>query len=90
MNTVSFDVKFQSNSVNDGRVIAGRIYTTFLPVKYSHVVVTLFIIAEYAFYFTWPQLTSVSLDHIVSIHPVDSSATAVIVDHYLRYSGKSV
>ena len=44
MNTVSFDVKFQSNSVNDGQVITGGIYTTFLPVKYSHVVVTLFIL----------------------------------------------
>ena len=33
MNIVNFDVKFQSNSVNDGQVIAARIYTTFLPIK---------------------------------------------------------
>ena len=46
MNIVSFDVKFQSDSINDidGQVIADGIYTTFLPVKYSHVVVVSFIL----------------------------------------------
>ena len=39
INILSIGIKFQSNSVNDGQVIAGRISTTFLPVKYSHVVV---------------------------------------------------
>ena len=34
MNILSIDVKFLSDSVNDGQVIAGRIYITFLPVKY--------------------------------------------------------
>ena len=43
MNIVSFDVKFQSDSVNDGRVIAGRVYTTFHPVKYTCAVVASFI-----------------------------------------------
>ena len=43
MNILSFDVKFQSDSINNGRVIAGGIYTTFLPVKYSCVVVASFI-----------------------------------------------
>jgi len=32
-------IKFQSDNVNDGRVIAGGISTTLLPVKYSRVVV---------------------------------------------------
>ena len=39
MNILSIGIKFQSDSVNDGRVIAGGIYKTFLPVKYSRVVV---------------------------------------------------
>ena len=38
MNIISFNVKFQSDSTKDGEVIAGGIYTTFLPVKYSRVV----------------------------------------------------
>ena len=44
MNILSFDVKFQSDSVNDGQVIAGGIYATFLPVKYLRVVVASFIL----------------------------------------------
>ena len=43
MNIVSFGVKFQNNSVNDGQVLAGGIYTMFLPVKYSRVMVTTFL-----------------------------------------------
>ena len=39
MNILSIGIKFQGDSVNDGRVIAGGISTTFLPVKYSLVVV---------------------------------------------------
>ena len=62
MNIVNFDVKFQSDSVNDGR---GGIYTMILPVKYSSVVVTSFILRhtlKLSTYFTWPRLTTVSLD----------------------------
>ena len=44
MNMLSFDGKFQSDSVNDEQVIAVGIYTTFLPVNYSHVVVASFIL----------------------------------------------
>ena len=33
---ISFDVKFKSDSVNNGHLIAGRIYITFLPVN-THV-----------------------------------------------------
>jgi len=43
MNILSIGIKFQRDSVNDGRVIAGGIFTTFLPVKYSRVVVASFI-----------------------------------------------
>jgi len=39
MNILSIGIKFQSDSVNNGQVIAGGISTTFLPVKYSLVVV---------------------------------------------------
>ena len=44
MNIISFNVKFQSDSTKDGGVIAGGIYTTFLPVKYSRVVFVSFIL----------------------------------------------
>ena len=44
MNILSFDVKFQSDSVNNGQVIEGGIYIMFLPVKYSRVVVASFIL----------------------------------------------
>jgi len=39
MNMVSFNVKFQSDSINDGQTIAGGIYATSLPVKHSSVMV---------------------------------------------------
>ena len=44
MNIISFNVKFQSDSTKDGGVIAGGIYTMFLPVKYSRVVFASFIL----------------------------------------------
>ena len=72
MNILSIGIKFQSDSVNDGRVIAGGISTTFLSVKYSRVVVASLYCGVrfllYMVYFTWPRLTTMSLDNHVLIH----------------------
>ena len=63
MNILSIGIKFQSNSVNDRRVIAGGISTTFLPVKYSRVVVaSLYCGVGFLLYMAALRLTTVSLD----------------------------
>ena len=61
MKIVNFNVKFQSDSVNDKRVIASGIYTTFPPVKILMCSGHVIYIAACAFYFTWLQLTTMSL-----------------------------
>ena len=65
MNIASFDVKFQCDSVNNGQVIVRKIYTAFLPVKYSRAVVTSFILL-YAL--SYVRLTTVSLDVTKNLH----------------------